>query len=93
MVSDLYPFTSHILELGSLKYHFLDEGQGETLLMLHGNPTWSFYYRGLVNQLTAAGFRCVVPDHVGCGLSDKPQEYEYSLEPVSYTHLTLPTKA
>ena len=39
--------------------------------MLHGNPTWSFYYRNLVSELRGQ-FRCIVPDHIGCGLSDKP---------------------
>lgn len=75
---DLYPFESRFIELGSHRLHYLDEGQGETLLMLHGNPTWSFYYRNLVKGLRSQ-FRCVVPDHMGCGLSDKPQEYNYTL--------------
>lgn len=59
--------------------HYLDEGKGPVVLMLHGNPTWSFYYRNLVKELAAAGFRCIVPDHIGCGLSDKPQGYQYTL--------------
>lgn len=46
--------------------------------MLHGNPTWSFYYRGLVKAFSATRL-CVVPDHVGAGLSDKPQDYPYTL--------------
>ena len=75
---DLYPFESRFIELGSHRMHYLDEGQGETLLMLHGNPTWSFYYRNLVKGLRSQ-YRCVVPDHIGCGLSDKPQEYNYTL--------------
>jgi pimeloyl-ACP methyl ester carboxylesterase len=75
---DLYPFQSNFLELDSLKYHYLDEGEGEPLLMLHGNPTWSFYYRNLVIGLRDR-YRCVVPDHMGCGFSDKPQEYNYTL--------------
>lgn len=60
--------------------HYLDEGSGEPLVMLHGNPTWSFYYRNLVLGLRD-GYRAIVPDHIGCGLSDKPNdsEYEYSL--------------
>jgi cis-3-alkyl-4-acyloxetan-2-one decarboxylase len=78
VVKDLYPFTSHILELDSYKYHFIDEGQSETLLMLHGNPTWSFYYRNLVLGLKQS-YRCVVPDHMGMGKSDKPQNYNYTL--------------
>ncbi|MFQ5443629.1 MAG: alpha/beta fold hydrolase [Nitrospinales bacterium] len=76
---DLYPFKSHTLEIGALKYHYLDEGSGDILLMVHGNPTWSFYYRTLVLGLRRK-YRCVVPDHMGCGLSDKPQEYNYTLQ-------------
>lgn len=59
--------------------HFLDEGSGPVVLMLHGNPTWSFYYRNLVRHLSGCGFRCIVPDHIGCGLSDKPQNYTFTL--------------
>jgi haloalkane dehalogenase len=78
--TSLYPFSSHSLDLGGLRYHYLDEGRGEPLVMLHGNPTWSFYYRNLVLGLRDA-YRTIVPDHIGCGLSDKPGDgaYEYSL--------------
>jgi len=76
--SSLYPFKSHSLDLDSYRYHYLDEGQGETLLMLHGNPTWSFYYRNLILDLKKS-YRCVVPDHMGMGKSDKPQNYPYTL--------------
>ena len=75
---DLYPFESRFIDLGSNRLHYVDEGQGETLLMLHGNPTWSFYYRNLIKGLRSQ-YRCVVPDHMGCGLSDKPQDYNYTL--------------
>jgi len=74
----LYPFSPHFLKLDSRNYHYLDEGAGEPLLMLHGNPTWSFYYRDLVLGLRGR-YRCVVPDHIGCGLSDKPEDYPYTL--------------
>jgi haloalkane dehalogenase len=76
-----YPFTGHYLDRGGLRCHYLDEGRGEPLVMLHGNPTWSFYYRNLVLGLRDA-YRTVVPDHIGCGLSDKPDDfrYEYSLK-------------
>jgi haloalkane dehalogenase len=63
----------------NVRMHYLDVGKGETLLMLHGNPTWSFYYRKLVEGLSDH-YRCIVPDHVGCGLSDKPADYEYTLD-------------
>jgi haloalkane dehalogenase len=74
-----YPFRSNFLHLGENNLHYVDEGQGQVILMLHGNPTWSFYYRNLI-QTFSPQFRTVVPDHMGCGMSDKPQEYDYSLE-------------
>ena len=76
--AELYPFQSRTLSLNSLRYHYLDEGQGDAVLMLHGNPTWSFYYRNLILGLRDR-CRCVAPDHMGCGLSDKPQQYDYTL--------------
>ncbi len=75
----VYPFKSHFLQLGKENLHYLDEGEGQPILMLHGNPTWSFYYRNLV-QTFSPKFRTVVPDHMGCGFSDKPQDYSYTLE-------------
>jgi haloalkane dehalogenase len=58
--------------LNGLKYHYIDEGEGDPIVMVHGNPTWSFYYRELIKAL---------PDHIGCGLSDKPEvtNYDYRL--------------
>ena len=73
----LYPFESHEIPLDGRRYHFLDEGAGPTLLLVHGNPTWSFYWRELVVALRGK-YRLVVPDHMGCGLSDKPSASEYS---------------
>lgn len=72
-----YPFESNFLQMGPLKYHYLDEGQGEPVVMLHGNPSWSFYYRNLTTELRS-NYRVVVPDHMGCGLSDKPADSLYS---------------
>ncbi len=78
-MTELYPFSSHTLQLEKLRYHYLDEGAGnEPLLMLHGNPSWSFYYRNLILGLKDS-YRCVVPDHMGMGKSDKPQNYPYTL--------------
>ncbi len=81
MVNDLYPFESHFATIGGHRYHYLDEGAGEPVVMLHGNPTWSFYYRNLVLGLRD-NYRVIVPDHIGCGLSDKPSlnEYPYTLQ-------------
>ncbi len=78
---ELYPFRSryHTLRDG-VRMHYVDEGEGdEAVLMLHGNPTWGFLYRDVVAAV-AGRIRCVVPDHVGMGLSDKPQNYRYALE-------------
>ncbi|UCE58446.1 MAG: alpha/beta fold hydrolase [Phycisphaerales bacterium] len=75
---ELYPFESHYLEVDGLRMHYVDEGSGATVVMLHGNPTWSFYYRGLIKALRDQ-YRVVVPDHMGCGLSDKPSDYPYTL--------------
>lgn len=75
----LYPFQGKELSLGNERMHYLDEGNGEPVLMLHGNPTWSFFYRNLVRDLSVAGFRCLAPDHIGCGFSSKPQNYRYEL--------------
>ncbi len=72
----LYPFERHHLDRGGLRYHYLDEGRGEVVLMLHGNPTWSFYYRDLVKVLRG-DHRAIVPDHIGMGLSDKPSDDRY----------------
>lgn len=74
----LYPFESHAIQLDSCRYHYLDEGRGEPLLMVHGNPTWSFYYRNLVLGLRDR-YRVIAVDHIGCGLSDKPARYTYTL--------------
>ena len=74
----LYPFSSHFLQLDVPRYHYVDEGRGDVLLMVHGNPTWSFYWRDLITALRDR-YRIVAPDHIGCGLSDKPADYPYSL--------------
>ena len=80
-LADLYPFRSHFLRFGDYRLHYLDEGQGELVVMLHGNPTWSFYYRQLAMTLSRS-YRVIVPDHIGCGLSDKPPpgRYGYRLQ-------------
>ena len=76
----LYPFVGRLLTRNGLRYHYLDEGAGDPVVMVHGNPTWSFYYRNLVLALRDT-HRCIVPDHIGCGRSDKPDDsrYDYTL--------------
>ena len=80
-LAGLYPFTPQsFTTAGGAKMSYLDEGprSDEAVLMLHGNPTWSFYYRNLV-QTVSPKLRCIVPDHIGMGLSEKPQNYDYTL--------------
>ncbi len=74
----LYPFESQWLDITGFRMHYLDEGPRDApiVLMVHGNPTWSFYYRNLVLALRDR-YRCIVPDHIGCGLSDKPDNTQY----------------
>lgn len=76
-----YPFVprTFITPRGA-QMSYLDEGPrgDEAVLMLHGNPTWSYYYRHLVRAVVP-NMRCIVPDHVGMGASEKPQHYDYTL--------------
>lgn len=82
----LYPFESHFRTIDGFRCHYLDEGplapaaeaEPETILCVHGNPTWSFYWRSIVERFRSKA-RVVVPDHLGCGLSGKPQDYPYTL--------------
>jgi haloalkane dehalogenase len=73
---DLYPFESHYAEIDGAHIHYVDEGSGPPLLLLHGNPTWSFLYRELVMGLRDR-FRCIAPDHPGFGLSRAAPGYGY----------------
>jgi haloalkane dehalogenase len=68
-----YPFAPHWLDWRGLRVHHLDEGprEAKVMLLLHGEPTWSYLYRRIVPRLVAAGYRCVAPDLVGFGKSDK----------------------
>ena len=68
---DEYPFASHYFQTAAGRLHYVDEGQGAPIVMVHGNPTWSFLYRHLIKQLRT-DYRCVAVDHLGFGLSDKP---------------------
>lgn len=75
-----YPFASQWFDNAGLRQHYVDEGKGEPVLMLHGNPTWSFFFRRLIADLRQ-GYRVIAPDHIGCGLSARPDDaaYEFSL--------------
>jgi len=77
-----YPFAPHYAQTGGLRMHYLDEGPrtAPVVLLLHGEPSWSYLYREMVPTLVAAGLRAVAPDLVGFGRSDKParrEEYSY----------------
>lgn len=84
-----YPFTPHYAEVpsgdgsGTLRVHYVDEGPAdpaETVLLMHGEPSWSYLYRTMIPVITAAGYRAVAPDLVGFGRSDKPaarEDYTY----------------
>ncbi len=71
------PFQDHFLAVNGLRYHYLDQGEGDPVVLLHGNPTWSFYYRNLARALFGR-YRTIIPDHIGCGMSEKPDESRYS---------------
>ena len=76
-----YPFESHFLDLEGNRLHYVDEGPKESaqsIVCVHGNPTWSFYYRSIICRFKDA-HRSLAVDHIGCGLSDKPQDYDYCL--------------
>jgi haloalkane dehalogenase len=74
-----YPFASHFRTIDGLQYHYLDEGQGDQpIVCVHGNPTWSFYYRRILHDLRDQQ-RVLAVDHIGCGLSEKPVAYNYTL--------------
>ncbi len=74
-----YSFTPHYLEQAGLRMHYVDEGVGAPVLLLHGEPTWSFLYRKMI-PILAKRFRVIAPDYFGFGRSDKP------LDPAFYTY-------
>ncbi|MCB9061608.1 MAG: alpha/beta fold hydrolase [Halobacteriovoraceae bacterium] len=79
-VQKLFPFKNNFFKTSSgHQLHYIDEGKGHTIIMAHGNPTWSFYYRNLIDTLKNE-FRVIAIDNMGCGLSDKPQTYQYNLK-------------
>lgn len=72
-----YPFTDHWFERGGVAMHYVDEGEGFPVLMLHGNPTWSFLYRHIIKDLRKE-CRCIAPDYPGFGLSETPPDYHFT---------------
>jgi haloalkane dehalogenase len=96
-----YNFEPHYVEVDGLRIHYVDEGTGPTVLLMHGEPSWAYLYRHMIPVLTAGGCRAVAPDLVGFGRSDKPakrDDYTYArhvewmskwLEAVDLTDITL----
>lgn len=74
-----FPFAPHFLEVNGGQLHYVDEGDGAPILMVHGQPTWSFMYRHLIRELSAK-YRCIAFDHIGFGRSDKPSSWPYTPE-------------
>lgn len=79
-----YPFSSNYTEINGQQLHYIDEGKGETILFVHGTPSWSFDYRNVIKQLSTS-YRCIAIDHIGFGLSHKPEQYDYSAQQHSKT--------
>jgi pimeloyl-ACP methyl ester carboxylesterase len=75
-IRHLYPFEAHYMNINGHKLHYVDEGRGDPVVMVHGNPTWSFYFRELIKALSRQ-YRIIAPDHIGCGLSEKPAADAY----------------
>ncbi|HEX5636363.1 MAG TPA: alpha/beta fold hydrolase, partial [Gammaproteobacteria bacterium] len=69
-----YSFQSRYINVDGVKLHYLDEGNGPVIWLMHGMPMWSYVWRKIIPPLVAAGYRCFVPDLMGFGLSDKPEE-------------------
>lgn len=74
-----YPFSPKSIDRDGHRYSYIDEGSGPVVLFVHGNPTWSFAWRHLIKGLLP-DYRCIAVDHIGMGLSAKPQEYGYRIE-------------
>lgn len=72
----LFPFESRFANIDGCRVHYVDEGSGPTLLLLHGNPTWSFLYRNIILELRDS-FRCIAPDYPGFGLSTARSDFEF----------------
>ncbi len=71
-----YPFSPKQFTLPMGRMSYVDEGEGESLVLVHGNPSWSFEFRALIKHVSATR-RCIAPDHIGFGLSDKPADWDY----------------
>lgn len=77
--ANLYPYRSHFVDVGPGRIHYVDEGEGAVIVMVHGTPTWSFLYRAFIRDLSR-DHRVIAIDHLGFGLSDKPEGWSYRPE-------------
>lgn len=78
---DKWPFAARYARVNGWRMHYVDEGAGDPILLLHGNPTWGYLYRDVIPPLVSAGYRVIVPDMIGFGLSEKPaREQAHSLD-------------
>ena len=76
-----FPFKQNYITIEGVKLHYVDEGAGPPIVLVHGQPTWSYLYRKMIPPLVAAGYRTIAPDLMGFGLSDKPvEESAYTLQ-------------
>lgn len=76
---ELYPFTSRWFDSSRGRVHYIDEGTGPVIVFFHGNPTWSFLYRNIIAGLRDR-FRCIAPDYLGFGLSERPSGFTYRID-------------
>jgi haloalkane dehalogenase len=72
-----YPFEPHYAEADGMRLHYVDEGAGEPVWFMHGEPTWSYLWRKVIPPVRDAGFRCIAPDMPGFGRSDKPADQDW----------------
>jgi len=72
-----YPFKENYADIDGQRMHYVDEGKGPVILLVHGEPTWSYLYRKMIPPLVKAGYRCIAPDLIGFGLSSKPEDEGY----------------
>jgi len=76
-----WPYAPRYAEVNGWRMHYIDEGEGDPVVLLHGNPTWGFLYRDMIRPLVRSGRRVIFPDMIGFGLSEKPtREQAHSLD-------------
>lgn len=86
--SNEYPFKHHYYTVNNTQLHYVDEGAGEVILFVHGTPSWSFEFRNVIKYLSKK-YRCIAIDHIGFGLSEKPADYDYTVQNHTSTLLQL----